>query len=54
VYPVKEYLIDCDFKALYGSRFSMLKNIVPNSVFMAEGSPISILGKRSLRIGGAM
>ena len=48
VYPVKNYLIDCDFTALYGKQFSFLYNARPNSVFMANGSAISILKKRSL------
>lgn len=48
VYPVKEYTIDCDFSALYGNRFSSLQTAVPNSVFVAKGSAISILHKRNL------
>ncbi len=48
VYAVKNYLIDCDFTTLYGKEFSFLQDINPNSVFMAQGSPISILKKRNL------
>jgi len=48
IYPVKNYTIDCDFNALYGSKFSMLQTAVPNSVFVAKGSAISILHKRNL------
>lgn len=48
VFKVKKYTIDCDFTALYGDQFSMLQNAVPNSVFVADGSVISILHKRSL------
>ena len=48
MYPVKEYTIDCDFTALYGDRFSMLQFATPNSVFVAKGSPISILHKKNL------
>jgi uncharacterized protein len=48
IYQVKNYIIDCDFKAMYGKEFSFLQNAVPNSVFVARGSPISILGKRKL------
>ena len=48
VYPVKSYKIDCDFKALYGEQFAMLETAVPNSVFVAKGSPISILHKTNL------
>ena len=48
IYPVKKYTIDCDFNALYGNRFSVLQAAVPNSVFVAKGSAISILHKRNL------
>lgn len=48
VYKVKHYLIDCDFASLYGDTFSMLEKIVPDSVFVAEGSAISVLKKRKL------
>ena len=50
VHPVTDYLIDCDFNALYGRQFAMLATTKPQSVFMAAGSPISILGKKSLRV----
>ena len=48
IFDVKNYLIDCDFTALYGEGFSMLQTSTPNSVFVAEGSAISILNKTSL------
>ena len=48
VYPVKNYLIDCDFGALYGPAFSVLENATPNSVFVAKGSAVSVLKKRVL------
>jgi uncharacterized protein len=48
VHEVKKYLIDCDFTDLYGKQFSFLQDAKPDSVFMAEGSAISILGKRRL------
>lgn len=48
VFPVKSYLIDCDFKALYGDSFSNLASAKPNSVFVAEGSDVSVLKKRNL------
>jgi uncharacterized protein len=48
VYKVKDYIIDCDFTALYGDEFSFLQNAKPNSVFMAQGSAITILKKRNL------
>ncbi|HEY1203040.1 MAG TPA: DUF2071 domain-containing protein [Niastella sp.] len=46
VYPVHKYIIDCDFGQLYGSAFSALKDQKPLSVFLAEGSDISVYKKR--------
>ena len=48
IFEVKNYIIDCDFTALYGEGFSLLQTATPNSVFVAEGSAISILNKTSL------
>jgi hypothetical protein len=48
VYKVKHYLIDCDFEALYGKQFAFLQSLQPSSVFLAKGSPISILHKKKL------
>ena len=46
IFPVKKYKIDCDFGSLYGHHFSDLKSETPNSVFVAEGSAVSILKKK--------
>ncbi|MBA2250600.1 MAG: DUF2071 domain-containing protein [Chitinophagaceae bacterium] len=48
VYPVTSYHIDCDFSGLYGDRFSFLARVKPNSVFMANGSAITISNKRKI------
>jgi len=48
IFPVKNYLMDCDFGSLYGDAFSNLTNAKPNSVFVAEGSDIAVLKKRVL------
>jgi len=48
IYPVTDYFIDCDFKGLYGESFSFLRNAKPASVFMAEGSEITVSDKRTL------
>lgn len=48
VYPVKSYEVDCDFKKLYGDEFAGLKSAVPNSVFVAQGSRVSVMSKRRL------
>jgi len=48
VYPVEQYNIDCDFGKLYGHEFGFLNAANPNSVFLAEGSPISVYAKKIL------
>ncbi len=42
VYNVKEYKIDVDFGAVYGTAFSGLSKRRPTSIFLAEGSEISV------------
>jgi uncharacterized protein len=42
VYKTKEYVVDVDFENTYGSNFSFLKNEIPKSVFLAEGSEIIV------------
>lgn len=46
IYPVTDYKIDCDFEGLYEARFSVLKNQKPESVFLAEGSAVSVYNKK--------
>jgi uncharacterized protein len=46
VYPVKQYIVDCNFEQLYGPAFSSLKDQTPLSVFLAEGSAINVYSKR--------
>lgn len=48
VYPVKEYKIDVDFGANYGNDFNFLNVAQPNSVMLAEGSPIFVLKGKKL------
>lgn len=42
VYKMKTYGIDVDFGNIYGQEFEFLKNEVPKSVFLAEGSEIKV------------
>lgn len=42
VYPVKSYQIEVDFAGLYGKEFLELAKQPPLSVFLAEGSEISV------------
>ncbi len=47
VYATNNYLIDVDFADIYGHEFDFLKNEKPKSVFLAEGSEISVMqGKK--------
>lgn len=48
LYPVEQYTIDCDFAELYGNNFAILNGQQPASVFLAEGSPISVYSKKIL------
>ncbi len=47
VNKVIDYSIDCDFTSMYGNDFSFLNNQKPNSVIVAEGSPVTVNWKRT-------
>lgn len=47
-YTVHTYDIQGDFGKLYGASFESILAGVPSSVFMAEGSEVSVLGKSRL------
>jgi uncharacterized protein len=44
---VINYSIDCDFKKMYGEDFAFLKDEIPDSVFVAEGSKVTVDWKRN-------
>ena len=48
MYPVKSYETIIDFSQ-YGNEFSFLNNVKPNSVILAEGSLITIEGKKTIQ-----
>ncbi len=48
VHKVKSYNIECNFEKLYGNEFTFLDHSKPDTVFMAQGSPIAILHKKNL------
>ncbi|MEX1190173.1 MAG: DUF2071 domain-containing protein [Bacteroidia bacterium] len=48
VYKVEDYQIDADFSANYGKEFEFLNAVKPSSVMLAEGSAITVEGKRSI------
>lgn len=49
VHDVTDYKIAVDFGLVYGADFSFLNNAVPASVFLADGSPIEVMGGGKLR-----
>jgi uncharacterized protein len=54
VYQVESFNIDVDFKSLYGMEFNFLRFEQPESVFLAEGSPISVSSKRTIPLHAAV
>ena len=46
VNKVTDYSINCDFASMYGKEFSFLRDRRPDSVILAEGSPITVHWKR--------
>jgi uncharacterized protein YqjF (DUF2071 family) len=47
-YAVKDYEIHVDFGKLYGNEFAHLNQAVPESVMLAEGSPITVETRKIL------
>ncbi len=47
VNKVSNYTVKCDFTAMYGDAFSSLSNTSPDSVFIAEGSSVTVKWKRT-------
>ena len=47
VNSVINYSIHCDFKSMFGNHFSFLSNHQPDSVIIAEGSPVTVAWKRT-------
>lgn len=47
VNTVIDFSIHCDFKSMYGNDFSSLSTHQPDSVIVAEGSPVTVSWKRT-------
>ncbi len=47
VNKIIDYSIDCDFTSMYGNNFSFLNKQTPDSVIVAEGSPVTVNWKRT-------
>jgi len=48
-YPVQSFEIKVDFGGLYGAPFAFLEGRKPDSILLAEGSPISVGAKRVIK-----
>jgi uncharacterized protein YqjF (DUF2071 family) len=48
LFPLKAFDLHCRFDILYGNKYSFLNERHPDSVFVAQGSPITIYGKSVL------
>jgi len=47
VHKVVDYDVDCNFGLMYGNDFAFLAHHNPDSVFLAEGSPVTVKWKRT-------
>lgn len=54
IYPVRDYEVNVDFKNVYGTDFSFLKDAKPVSVYLAEGSEIIVKQGSSLKVTSAV
>lgn len=49
IYPVMSYNIQCDFENMYGKNFAFLCSQSPQSVYLVEGSPVTVYNKRLIK-----
>jgi uncharacterized protein YqjF (DUF2071 family) len=49
VYPVRSYRVDVDFANVYGEAFGFLSKQKPASVFLTEGSKVSVMGQQKIK-----
>ncbi|MBP8066832.1 MAG: DUF2071 domain-containing protein, partial [Flavobacterium sp.] len=49
-YYIKSHQITIDFEKVYGSDFACLNQVEPTSVYLAEGSEISVENKRKIQL----
>lgn len=47
-YAVQAYKVQVDFAKIYGERFRLLDGMMPESVMLAEGSPVEVMGKATI------
>jgi hypothetical protein len=49
VYPVESWFCDVDFSGVYGPAFAGLREADPLSVFLAEGSDVRVMDRKTLQ-----
>ena len=49
-YKVTDFKIDVDYGAVYGNDFEILDSMKPTSVMLAEGSEITVEGKKTIKM----
>jgi uncharacterized protein len=50
IHPVRNYKVQCDIENMYGAKFVEPLSQPPKSVFLAEGSDISVMHKTTLHV----
>ena len=50
VYPIQRYTIEVDFGKVYGQQFAFLTGATPYSIFLAEGSEVTVRSGAKIRI----
>lgn len=48
IYPVSDFSYTIDFQQLYGDAFAFLNDVQPDSLFVAEGSEVSVYERKIL------
>ncbi len=49
IYQTLDYAIDVDFRKVYGEKFDFLSTTIPDSVFLAEGSEITVIAAKKYK-----
>lgn len=50
IYTILDFNYSIDFEQLYGQNFSFLNKLQPDSLFVAEGSEVSVFERRLLKV----
>jgi len=50
IYPIRDYEVNVDFNMVYGADFALLQDVMPLSVYLAEGSEILVKQGAKIRV----